>query len=92
MSRDMRRTTDSFSAAPFHPQGKQPQAPCPQCAQAGDDSPKKLYGIRGLGDGEHDPAIPQTWFSCPPIRLDGAAPGMDAVRVSTQHDLHNGHV
>jgi hypothetical protein len=48
----------------------------------GDQALKKLYGIRGLDEGDHDPAISRTWFQCPPIRLDGAAPGMDAVRVS----------
>lgn len=69
-------------AAPFHPHGEQPQAPCPQCIQNGDETPKSLYGIRGLDEGEHDQSIPRTWFQCPPIRLDGSAPGMDAVRVS----------
>lgn len=68
-------------AAPFHPHGEQPRAPCPQCIQSGDKTPKSLYGIRGLDEGEHDPSIPRTWFQCPPIRLDGSAPGMDAVRV-----------
>ena len=42
----------------------------------------RLGLFRGLDEGEHDPAISRTWFQCPPIRLDGATPGMDAVRVS----------
>lgn len=72
---------------PFHPKGQQPKAACPQCSKTGDNTLKNLYGIRGLEEREHDPAIPQSWFQCPPIRLDGATPGMDAVRVRFHNEL-----
>ncbi|KAK5127574.1 hypothetical protein LTR85_006914 [Meristemomyces frigidus] len=48
--------------------------------EKGDDSPKELYGIRGLAEGEYDPRIPVSWTDCPPIKLDGSVPGMEAMR------------
>ncbi|GAB7355056.1 hypothetical protein MBLNU459_g5651t2 [Dothideomycetes sp. NU459] len=42
-------------AAPFHPAGTPPAAPCPVCVcKHGDDSPKHLFGIRGFAQGEYD--------------------------------------
>lgn len=52
----------------------------------GDDSPKDLFGIRGFGAGEHDAAIPEAWFRCPPVKIEGADPGMDALRVGSPGD------
>ena len=72
------------TGAPFYPQGEQPRTACPMCVRdKGDSTPKALFGIRGTAAGQHDPAIPDDWFQCPPIRIDGTAPGMDAVRVSS---------
>lgn len=51
--------------------------------EAGDDSVKELYGIRGLSEGQYDNNIPASWMNCPPIKLDGYVPGMEAVRVSS---------
>ncbi|KAK1068290.1 hypothetical protein LTR74_005788 [Friedmanniomyces endolithicus] len=67
-------------AAPFHPKGEQPRAPCLQCQERGDHSLKDLYGIRGLDKSEMDTAIPPEWMQCPAIKLDGTVPGMEAVR------------
>ncbi|KAK1811045.1 hypothetical protein LTR12_014567 [Friedmanniomyces endolithicus] len=67
-------------AAPFHPKGEQPRAPCLQCQERGDHSLKDLYGIRGLDKSEMDTAIPPEWLQCPAIKLDGTVPGMEAVR------------
>ncbi|KAF2479988.1 hypothetical protein BDY17DRAFT_29835 [Neohortaea acidophila] len=68
-------------APPFHPKDLPPKAPCPKCVKdKGDDSPKDLYGIRGLGDGEYDAMIPAEWRRCPAIKLDSSVPGMSAVR------------
>ncbi|KAK6440124.1 hypothetical protein LTR95_003643 [Oleoguttula sp. CCFEE 5521] len=68
-------------AAPFHRQDAQPEAPCPQCILGvHDDSPRKLYGIRGFHAGEHDPMIPKNWFKCPPVEIEASSTGMEAVR------------
>ncbi|TKA65840.1 hypothetical protein B0A55_09121 [Friedmanniomyces simplex] len=67
-------------AAPFHPKGEQPRAPCLQCQERGDDGLKDLYGIRGLDKTEMDTAIPPEWLQCPAIKLDGTISGMEAVR------------
>ncbi|KAK5138392.1 hypothetical protein LTR08_003453 [Meristemomyces frigidus] len=67
-------------AAPFHPKGMQPRASCPQCMERGDDRLRELYGIRGLAEGDYDPAIPVAWTVCPPIKLDGTVPGMEPMR------------
>ncbi|KAK0917162.1 hypothetical protein LTR91_014338 [Friedmanniomyces endolithicus] len=67
-------------AAPFHPKGEQPRAPCLQCQERGDHSLKDLYGIRGLDKSEMDTVIPPEWMQCPAIKLDGTVPGMEAVR------------
>lgn len=70
-------------AAPFHPKGMAPRAPCPKCLKdKGDETPKNLYGIRGLGEGEYDPMIPSEWRRCPAIKLDSSTPEISAVRVS----------
>ncbi|KAF2840657.1 hypothetical protein M501DRAFT_1001657 [Patellaria atrata CBS 101060] len=69
---------------PFHREGEQPKAPCPMCtAERGDRKPKRLYGIRGKADDEHDEAIPGNWFQTPPMDL---GPGMEAFRVHTSSD------
>ncbi|KAK6396764.1 hypothetical protein LTR65_008662 [Meristemomyces frigidus] len=67
-------------AAPFHPKDMQPLAPCPHCMEKGDHSFKELYSIRGLAEGEYDARIPTSWTDCPPIKLDGSVPGMEAMR------------
>lgn len=69
------------AAIPFHPKGMQPRASCPQCMERGDDGLKDMYGIRGLEEGGYDATIPVSFMECPPIKLDGAVPGMDALRV-----------
>jgi hypothetical protein len=75
-----------FTAVPFHPQDQQPQAPCPKCiADKNDDSPKDLFSIQGLQEGQYDPTIPEMWMHCPAIKLDDSIPGIDAVRVSSFH-------
>ena len=77
---------NAMTAAPFHPKGMSPRASCPKCLNdKGDDTPKDLYGIRGLGDGEYDTAIPTEWRQCPAIKLDSSTPGMSAVRVRDFH-------
>ena len=77
-----RALTYTSVAAPFHPKGMAPRAPCPKCLKdKGDDTPKDLYGIRGLDDGKYDSAIPIEWRQCPAIKLDSSILGMSAVRV-----------
>lgn len=81
---DSEAKKQAHTAPPFHPKDFPPKAPCPKCVKdKGDDTPKDLYGIRGLGDGEYDPMIPAEWRRCPAIKLDSSVPGMSAVRVST---------
>jgi len=59
-----------------------PRAPCPHCQrEKQDDGLRDLYGIRGLYEGGYDEIIPREWLQCPAIKLDGAVPGMEAVRV-----------
>ncbi|KAI6829357.1 hypothetical protein KC332_g6892 [Hortaea werneckii] len=67
-------------AVPFHPKGQPPKAQCPQCMENGNSEVKSLYPIRGLQDGEFDEQIPKEWLRCPPIKLDGGIPGMEALR------------
>ena len=74
--------TNSLQAAPFHAKGDPPRAPCPKCLHdKGDDTPRELYSIRGLCEGEYDSTIPPEWMESPPMKLDSSIPGMDAVRV-----------
>ena len=76
-------TANTTLAAPFHPDGVQPRAACPQCVRdRSDDSPRELFPIRGLDKGQRDPIFPAEWLRCPPIKLDGSIEGMEAVRVS----------
>ncbi|KAF1833353.1 hypothetical protein BDW02DRAFT_599148 [Decorospora gaudefroyi] len=66
---------------PFHPAGERPKAPCPVCIkEKGDSEPRDLYSIRGVNKGEYDPQIPPSWFTAPPIRLDGSGKEMEALR------------
>ncbi|RMY74171.1 hypothetical protein D0864_10073 [Hortaea werneckii] len=80
------RTTDRYYlltkslAVPFHPKGQPPKAQCPQCMENGNNEVKSLYPIRGLQDGEFDEQIPKEWLRCPPTKLDGEIPGMEALR------------
>ncbi|RMY54067.1 hypothetical protein D0865_04933 [Hortaea werneckii] len=67
-------------SVPFHPKGQPPKAQCPQCMENGNSEAKSLYPIRGLQDGEFDEQIPKEWLHCPPIKLDGGIPGMEALR------------
>ncbi|EMD96513.1 hypothetical protein COCC4DRAFT_65371 [Bipolaris maydis ATCC 48331] len=66
---------------PFHSDKERPKAPCPVCIKEKDDSePQFLYSIRGFNKNEYDPMIPPSWFTAPPIRLDGNGKEMDALR------------
>ncbi|KAK1908447.1 hypothetical protein P3342_009296 [Pyrenophora teres f. teres] len=66
---------------PFHPAGQQPKAPCPICIKEKSDSTEReLYSIRGFHKDEYDPHIPPSWFTAPPIRLDGSGKEMEALR------------
>ncbi|KAI7337575.1 hypothetical protein KC315_g2206 [Hortaea werneckii] len=67
-------------AIPFHPKGQPPKAQCPRCVENGNSEVKSFYPIRGLQDGEFDEQIPKDWLRCPPIKLDGGIPGMEALR------------
>ncbi|RMY27050.1 hypothetical protein D0866_10422 [Hortaea werneckii] len=67
-------------SVPFHPKGQPPKAQCPQCMENGNNEAKSLYPIRGLQDGEFDEQIPKEWLHCPPIKLDGGIPGVEALR------------
>lgn len=76
------KTDIAFTAAPFHPKGMPPKASCPKCLRdKGDDTPRSLYGIRGLGEGEYDAMIPSGWLRCPAIKLDSSTAEISAVRV-----------
>ncbi|KAF1940977.1 hypothetical protein EJ02DRAFT_349017 [Clathrospora elynae] len=67
--------------APFHPAGQRPKAPCPVCIkEKGDSEQRELYSIRGFNKDEYDPQIPPSWFTAPPIRLDGSGKEMEALR------------
>ncbi|EUC35809.1 hypothetical protein COCCADRAFT_89769 [Bipolaris zeicola 26-R-13] len=66
---------------PFHSDKERPKAPCPVCIkEKGDSEPQFLYSIRGFNKNEYDPMIPPSWFTAPPIRLDGNGKEMDALR------------
>ncbi|KAI1589569.1 BRLZ domain containing protein [Pyrenophora tritici-repentis] len=66
---------------PFHPARQQPKAPCPICIkEKGDSTERDLYSIRGFHKDEYDPHIPPSWFTAPPIRLDGSGKEMEALR------------
>lgn len=68
---------------PFHPKGKVPSAPCPLCSsERGDSAPKPLFGIHGLGEGEHDRSIPEEYFKIPPSRVNKGDETASALRVS----------
>ncbi|KAL9075616.1 MAG: hypothetical protein Q9157_003946 [Trypethelium eluteriae] len=67
--------------APFHPESKPPRAPCPFCAATkNDQSPRNLYGIRGISNGDFDAAIPPSFFQVPPIKLDADFKDTGAMR------------
>ncbi|KAK7542203.1 uncharacterized protein J3D65DRAFT_689975 [Phyllosticta citribraziliensis] len=77
--------------APFHPQGEHPRAPCPFCVTTDkDDSPKKLYAVRGWEKGSHDAAIPDVLFQAPPMQLDGQDMRMEALNFQYQSLLRYG--
>ncbi|KAH9881183.1 hypothetical protein J1614_001678 [Plenodomus biglobosus] len=66
---------------PFHPAGKRPKASCPVCTkEKADCQLRELYSVRGFNKDEHDPQIPPSWFTAPPIRLDGNGKEMEALR------------
>ncbi|CAO2658497.1 Nn.00g062200.m01.CDS01 [Neocucurbitaria sp. VM-36] len=66
---------------PFHPAEQRPSAPCPVCIkEKGDSQLRDLYSVRGFNKNEYDPQIPPTWFTAPPIRLDGSGKEMEALR------------
>lgn len=67
---------------PFHSSSEPPQAECPVCVLVDNNHEvRNLYGIRGLTEGKLDPAVPSTYVQCPPVSLDGAEPGVEALRV-----------
>jgi hypothetical protein len=73
---------DNHAAPPFHPAEQRPKAPCPVCIkEKGDSEPRDLYSVRGFTKDEYDPQIPPTWFTAPPIRMDGSGKEMEALRV-----------
>ncbi|KAI6879155.1 hypothetical protein KC360_g8154 [Hortaea werneckii] len=72
-------------AIPFHPKGQPPKAQCPRCVENGNSEVKSFYPIRGLQDCEFDEQIPKEWLRCPPIKLDGGIPGMEALRHQFQY-------
>ncbi|KAF1849652.1 uncharacterized protein K460DRAFT_421842 [Cucurbitaria berberidis CBS 394.84] len=66
---------------PFHPAGQRPRAPCPVCIkEKGESELRDLYSVRGFKKNEYDPQIPPSWFTAPPIRLDGNGKEMEALR------------
>ncbi|KAI8934058.1 hypothetical protein NX059_008824 [Plenodomus lindquistii] len=68
-------------APPFHPAGQRPKASCPVCTkEKGDREVRELYSVRGFNKDEYDPQIPPSWFTAPPIRLDGSEKEMEALR------------
>lgn len=75
--------TDAIDTGPaFHPAGQRPKAPCPACLkEKGDNELRDLYSVRGFNKDEYDPQIPPSWFTAPPIRLDGSGKEMEALRV-----------
>lgn len=76
--------THSPTGAPFHPHGKTPKAVCPFCEiKANDKRMRMLYWIRGIGDNEHDPRIPQKYLSSPPFPVDGNSVESEALRVGS---------
>ncbi|KAF2085888.1 hypothetical protein K490DRAFT_67176 [Saccharata proteae CBS 121410] len=67
--------------APFHPEGKRPEAPCPVCVlESKDVRPRRLFAVRGWKEGSYDDAIPAQLFLTPPIKLDGPGPEMEALQ------------
>lgn len=52
----------------------------------------RLFGLRGLNDGEHDILIPPDWKRCPPIKLDDTISGMEALRVRPEARQNNASV
>lgn len=72
----------TYLAPPFHPEGERPKESCPVCMQeAGDETPRDLYSIRGFEKDEHDPMIPAIWFDVPPAKLNEKGEEMEALRV-----------
>lgn len=70
------------SGPAFHQAGQHPEAPCPVCAkEKGDNASKQLFSLRGFNEDQHDPAIPQSWFKAPPMKLEGKDKEMEALRV-----------
>ena len=75
-------TANYYTGPHFHSDKERPKAPCPVCIkEKGDNEPQFLYSIRGFNKNEYDPMIPSSWFTAPPIRLDGNGKEMDALRV-----------
>ncbi|KAJ4378285.1 hypothetical protein N0V86_005985 [Didymella sp. IMI 355093] len=61
--------------------GQKPRALCPWCfKENGDATLRDLYSIRGFEDDEHDPQIPSTWFTAPPVNIDIRTKEMEALR------------
>ncbi|KAF2018032.1 hypothetical protein BU24DRAFT_479362, partial [Aaosphaeria arxii CBS 175.79] len=65
----------------FHPAGTRPSAPCPVCSTEHDDHrPRELFSVRGFHQGEYDDAIPDCFFTVPPLELDKPGHDMEALR------------
>ena len=80
MKKHVHANTDAGQGAPFHPQHELPKAPCPLCLLTKrDSSPKALYAIRGVKEGQYDSQIPAGYLQVPPPQLEQA--GNEAIRV-----------
>ncbi|PSN64195.1 hypothetical protein BS50DRAFT_499445, partial [Corynespora cassiicola Philippines] len=68
-------------APPLFPAGHRAQAACPVCIkEKNDDKKRDLFSVRGFNEGEYDPAIPQAFFTVPPLKLEGGGKEKEALR------------
>ncbi|KAK4496798.1 hypothetical protein PRZ48_012782 [Zasmidium cellare] len=74
--------------APFHSKHEPPKAQCPVCMSEpkhGNEEKRSLYAIRGLGKGEYDEVVPDSYLRVPPVKLESNDPAMDAMRFQYSH-------
>ncbi|KAF2159197.1 hypothetical protein M409DRAFT_30337 [Zasmidium cellare ATCC 36951] len=74
--------------APFHSKHEPPKAACPICVserKPGHEEKRSLYAIRGLGKGEYDETVPDSYLRVPPMKLDSSDPALDAMRFQYSH-------
>ncbi|KAI9892161.1 MAG: hypothetical protein M1814_001619 [Vezdaea aestivalis] len=73
------------------PLPSQASASCPVCiARHGIHDSRALFKINGLGSGEHDDRIPQSYFSLPPFNPNALHPSQDAINFQYLSLLHYG--